>query len=124
VAFSSLRFADVVLVAPEGRIDHASAEPLQQALAPIVGDGSGDTQALLLDFSCLEYISSVGLRVVMMASKQLRARQARIAVAGMQPVVLEIFQITRFNHVVEIFPSVAEALAALSAPAAAAYQSR
>jgi len=78
--------------------------------------------ALLLDLSKVGYISSVGLRVVMMAAKHLRARKARIAAAALQPIVREIFEIARFNHVVELFPSMDDALRALSEPALAAYQ--
>lgn len=80
-----------------------------------------DVAALLLDFTGVEYISSVGLRVLMIAARQMRARGARIAVAGLQSVVAEIFSISRFNAVVEVFPSVRDALASLSSDALAAY---
>jgi anti-sigma B factor antagonist/stage II sporulation protein AA (anti-sigma F factor antagonist) len=63
----------------------------------------------------------MGLRVLMIAAKELRSQGARIAVAAMQPVVAEIFDIARFSHVVEIFPSVRDALRTLSAPALEAY---
>jgi hypothetical protein len=36
---------------------------------------------LVLDFAGIEYISSVGLRILMIAAKQLRASDAKIAVA-------------------------------------------
>ena len=120
--FSSLRFADVIVVAPVGRIDHSTAEALQLTLEPILVAAAGMNGALLLDLSKVGYISSVGLRVVMMAAKHLRARKARIAAAALQPIVREIFEIARFNHVVELFPSMEEALRALSEPALAAYQ--
>ena len=114
---SSRRYNDVVVAVPAGRVDHASADALQQALAPTV---AGDA-ALVLDFTDVDYISSVGLRVLMMASKQVRARQARIAVVALQPVAREIFEIARFQHVVEIFPTLRDALAALSPAALAAF---
>ena len=120
VEVSSLRLADVVVVAPVGRIDHATAGPFERALQPLLAPGPDE--ALLLDLARVDYISSVGLRVVMTAAKQLRARKARIAAAGLQPVVREIFEIARFNHVVELFPSTREALQALSKPALAAYE--
>jgi len=50
-----------------------------------------------------------------------KTRNARIAVAALQPVVKEIFDIARFNHVLEMFASVREALQQFSAPALAAY---
>ena len=65
----------------------------------------------------------MGLRVLMIAAKELRSHGARIAVAAMQPIVAEIFDIARFGHVVEVFPSVHAALQVVSAPALAAYES-
>ena len=57
----------------------------------------------------------------MIAAKAVRARGARIAVAGLQPVVAEIFAISRFDGVLEVFPAVRDALAAMSPAALAAY---
>ncbi len=117
----SQRLVDVFVAAPVGRVDHPNAELLKQALAPILDAAVLERSALVLDFSGIDYISSMGLRVLLMASKQLRAANARIAVAALQPVPREIFDIARFNHVVEIFPTVREALSQLSGPALAAY---
>ena len=121
VEFSSQRLADVVVAAPVGQIDHSNAERLKQALAPTVDGLEQNTAALVLDFTGVEYISSMGLRVLLMAAKQLRARKARIAVAALQPVVKEIFDIARFNHVLEVFPTTRAALEHVSPAALAAY---
>ena len=119
--FSSKRFADVFVAAPVGRVDHSNAESLHSALAPLLEQVDGASHALVLDFGRIEYISSVGLRVLMMAAKQARACQARIAVAALQPVVAEIFAISRFNLVLDVFPSVRDALAQVSPAALAAF---
>ena len=119
---SSLRFADVVVVTPVGPIDHAGSTRLQPALAPFVEDAAKARSALVLDLSGVGYISSMGLRLLMIAAKELRSRGARIAVAAMQPIVAEIFDIARFGHVVEVFPSVRTALQSVSMPALAAYE--
>lgn len=116
---STRRFNDVVVATASGRIDHASADALQQALAPIAAETGA--AALVLDFAGIDYISSVGLRVLMMASRQMRARGARIAAVALQPVVREIFEIARFQHVIELFPTPRDALAALSPAALAAF---
>jgi anti-anti-sigma factor len=121
VEFSSRQFANVVVATPVGRIDHTNAEKLKDALAPLLGTPGVDNNALVLDFSKVEYISSVGLRVLMMASKQARSCAATIAVAALQPVVGEIFEISRFSHVLDIHPSVRDAIEKLSPPALAAY---
>lgn len=120
---SCLRFADVVVAAPVGRLDHSNAESLQRELAPLMDEFALGTTALVLDFSAVDYISSMGLRVLMIAAKQVRAQNAKLAVAALQPVVNEIFQISRFNHVLDIYPSVRTALQRLSPLALAAYDS-
>ena len=119
--FGSQRLIDVFVATPVGRVDHPNAELLKQALAPVLDAAVIGRNALVFDFSGIDYISSMGLRVLLMDSKQLRAANARIAVAALQPVAKEIFDIARFNHVVEIFPTVRDALHELSAPALAAY---
>ena len=116
---ASRRLADVVVVAPAGPIDHANAQPLELALAPMLAPDATDPRALVLDFGSVGYVSSMGLRVLMVAARALRARGSRIAVAALQPVVAEIFDIARFGHVLEVFPTVDDALAAL-APSASA----
>jgi anti-anti-sigma factor len=118
--FTSRKLADVVVAAPAGQIDHPNAIKLQEALAPFV-DASAGKAPLVLDFAGVEYISSMGLRVLMMASKALRARNAAMAIAGLQPPVEEIFDIARFKMVVDVYPTVRDALAAVSAAAAQAY---
>ena len=119
--FSSRRLADVVVVAPVGQIDHPNAQKLQQALAPLLDQVAAARAPLVIDFSGVEYISSMGLRVLMVAAKQMRGANARIAVAALRPVVEEIFDIARFRHVLEVFPSLRAALQEVSASALAAY---
>jgi anti-sigma B factor antagonist len=78
-------------------------------------------KAVVVDLGRVDYISSVGLRVLMVAAKAMRARKAKIAVAALQPVVAEIFEISRFHHVVDVRRNVREAIAAVSPQALAAY---
>jgi anti-anti-sigma regulatory factor len=57
----------------------------------------------------------------MLAAKEAGAKGGKIVLAALRPVVAEIFQISRFDMVFELHPSVREALAAVSADAAAAF---
>ena len=120
--FSSLRVVDVVIAAPQGRIDHGSADAFQQALAPLLQDIDARPGMLLFDFSAVDYISSVGLRVLMIAAKQMRAAQARLSVAALQNVVAEIFTISRFDKVLPVNATLEDALAQASEAALAAYR--
>jgi len=106
---------DVVVVAATGRVDHKTAAEFERAVVPLLDPATGARRGLLFDLEHVTYVSSVGLRVLMIASKSLRARGARVAVAAMQPVVAEILEICRFSAVVEIFPTVDAALEAMNA---------
>jgi len=121
VDIAERRVADVVVVAPVGPIDHLHASELERALAHVLAPDAIDGAGLVLDFAGVGYVSSMGLRVLMIAARELRARRARIAVAELQPVVAEIFDIARFTHVVEVFPTTRDALAAFSPAALAAW---
>jgi len=111
---------EVVVLAPAGHLDHESVEDFRSALQPQLDLAFATGRAVLFDLSALEYVSSAGLRCFMLAAKQAKAKNGRLAVAGPQPVVAEILEISRFNMAFRIFPKVPEALAFLSAGAGAA----
>ena len=118
------RYADARVLTPGGRIDHGNYEAFRADLAEHEAACAREQQALVLDLSGLEYVSSAGLRCFMMAAKEAKARNGRVLLAAMQPVVAEIFRISRFNLLFEIFPTLREALAAVSAEASAALEGR
>jgi anti-anti-sigma factor len=111
------RFADTVVVSPAGRIDQSSAEAFQAALAPHLQRCAAGQDRLVLDLSALEYISSAGLRILMLAARQCKAQKGVLILTGLQPLVREIFEISKFTMVFTITPSLDEALAKAS-PAA------
>ena len=113
-------YADVVVAAPSGRIDFAGAQALEAALADAIAPESG-VRGVVVDLGGVDYISSVGLRVLMVAAKALRARKAAIAVASLQPIVAEIFEISRFHHVVDVRRDVRDAIGAISPQALVAW---
>lgn len=118
------RCADVVILQPEGRIDYATAEAFSAALAPHLEDCGAGGCGLLFDFSRLDYISSAGLRVLMLASRAVMPRGGQVVIAQPQKVVREILEISRFQYVFPIHPTVEAGLAALSADAAQTYADR
>jgi anti-anti-sigma factor len=117
----SKRFADTVVLYPVGPIDHATADGFKAALVPYLARCAAGGDRVVLDLSGVEYISSVGLRVLMLASKQVKAQGGSLAVCGLGPVVREIFEISRFTLVLDVFSALREALARLSPPALAAF---
>jgi len=114
-------FGNARVVTPQGRLDHDNCESFQTDLAEHLQACSQQGAALVLDLSGLEYVSSAGLRCLMMGARQATAQQNRIMVAAPQPVVAEILQISRFNLVLQVFGTTREALASVSPEAAQAF---
>jgi anti-anti-sigma factor len=106
------RQANILVLAPVGRIDNLTSTEFQARLLAAVTSGSAD---VVVDFSGVEYISSAGLRALMAASRQ-KPRERRLAVARLNAVVHEIFTISRFSHLVPVFATVEQAGAAWEAP--------
>jgi anti-anti-sigma factor len=119
---SPRRFADTVVVSPVGRIDQSSADAFEEKLAPHLARCTDREDRLIVDLSGLEYISSAGLRVLMLAAKQSKAKGGTFLLTGLQPLVQEIFEISKFTMVFSITPTLREALAKASASALAAFE--
>jgi anti-anti-sigma factor len=117
----SRTYADTVVVAPDGRLDHDNCDAFRAGMQPHLDKAAASGQRIVLDLSRLEYVSSAGLRCFMLAAKQAASHGGKIVLAALRPVVAEIFQISRFDMLFEIYPSVREALNALSESAAAAF---
>ena len=119
---SSRRYANAALVQVSGRLDQDTCEAFRGQLMGFVDQAAHDGGAIVLDLSQLEYVSSAGLRCFMLASRQAKAQHGRIFVAALQPMVREIFEIRHFNLVFQVFPTLREAMAAVSSEAAVAFE--
>jgi anti-anti-sigma factor len=118
------RFADVVVLSVLGRVDHATSEDLRIALAPYLERCGKGQDHLVLDCTSMEYISSAGLRILMLAAKQVKVQHGWLALAGVQPLVQEVLEITKFTLVLRIEPTVRAAVSAASAAGLAAFEGR
>jgi len=115
------RYGPAVVLTVGGRLDQDNCDAFRTQLTKEVEAAADEGATVVLDLSALEYVSSAGLRCFMLASREAKARRARIFVAALQPMVAEIFKISHFNLVFQVFGSVREALGAISPEAAAAY---
>ena len=119
---TSRRFANAAVLRVEGRLDQDTCSAFTGDLMKHVEGTARDGGAIVLDLSPLEYVSSAGLRCFMLASRKAKSQHGRIFVAALQPMVKEIFEISHFNLVFQVFPSVREALGAVSPEAQAAFE--
>ena len=107
-------FGAAIAVSAAGRIDLSNADAFKDALSAAMGKAKA---ALIIDLAKVDYISSAGLRSLMIVFKAGKAEGKAFAVAALQPLLKEIFTISRFNLVFPIFDTVEDALKKL-APAA------
>ena len=119
---TSRRYANAVVLSVSGRLDQDTCEAFRGDISRQVEASARAGGTIVLDLSGLEYVSSAGLRCFMLASRQAKAQASRIFVASLQPMVREIFEISHFNLVFQVFPTVREALGAVSAEAASAFE--
>lgn len=95
------------VVGIDGRLDTTNYGELESVLSELTGRGEVD---LLLDLSGMEYISSSGLRVFLMYLKKIREAKGRFMLCSMSPDIREIFEISGFINIFEIFENREEAL--------------
>jgi anti-anti-sigma factor len=97
-----------LVIRPLGRLDSGSAPDFEtQVLEALLG---GSTR-VVLDLSALEYVSSAGLRVILLAGKKLRGNGGRLLLAGLRSNVREVFDMSGFLQLFPVLPTVDEALA-------------
>lgn len=68
--------------------------------------------SLVLDFGCVEFVSSAALRVVLLAAKETRAKGGGFAIYGLREAVRRVFDISGFARVITMAGSEADAVAA------------
>ena len=99
---------DVVIVRVKGRLDASNAGVLEDKLLALIGAG---TQRLVVDCEPLEYISSAGLRVLLVAAKRLRGADGEIGLAALREPIKEVFDIAGFSSIFRVHDSVDAAVA-------------
>jgi len=89
----------VYQVALSGRLDSNTSGEFEKSLQALFQ--SAECRALL-DFSALNYISSAGLRVVLMTAKRAKQGRGQLILHGLQPHVREVFEISGFLKILDV----------------------
>ena len=95
-----------VRVALKGRLDTKTYEQCEQRLEPLLGPS---TQVLVLDLAELDYVSSMGLRVLMKTTKTLASHGGKCILTRLQPPIRAVIDIAKALPAQNIFASVEEA---------------
>ena len=103
--------AKATVVAITGRLDAVTAPEYEKKMQELIGGGD---VCFVVDFEALEYISSAGLRVLLVIAKLLKAKSGQVRFAKVAGTVKEVFDISGFGSIFQIDTTVADALAAIS----------
>lgn len=101
----------VLTVALKGRLDATTSKAVEERLLGLIESGEN---RLVVDLAQLDYISSVGLRVLMLAAKRLRTANGAIVVCALQPTIQQVFEIAGFTTIFRVFPNRGAAVAAIA----------
>ena len=124
MSLASEVFGNALVLNVAGRLDQDNCESFQRNLAPHLQSAATGGLTVVFDLSELEYVSSAGLRCFMLAAKEAKAHDGRMLVAALQPMVDEIFHISRFDLLIPVFPNLRAALESVSAESVAAFERR
>jgi anti-anti-sigma factor len=100
---------DITIVDIIGRLDGRTAPQAQQEIIPLI-----DSDCLLvINMKECDYVSSAGLRVILMIGKKLAAVDGEGALANLSDEVKDIMEMTGFDHVFENYDSIESAIEAV-----------
>lgn len=94
------------LVTLEGRLDSLTAPDCEAKLKPLLAPS---TRAIVLNLFGLDYISSMGLRVILAARKALEQHKGEVLLTNMQAPIAKVFEVARIMPGTFIFESVKSA---------------
>ena len=93
-----------------GRVDGTNASEFQDALKDVI---SVDDKAVILNFEELSYISSAGLRVILLTAKDMRTANVKFAVCSLSQSVRDVFTISGFDQIIDVHDDQQTALSAV-----------
>ena len=100
----------VTIVAVKGRLDSLTAPDLGERLSSALATPG---RRLLIELSQLEYISSAGFRVLLLAARRARETDAQVVLSGVSGKILQFFDLGGFLDIFRICGTRAEGVAAL-----------
>ena len=102
-------FGSAAVLAVSGRIDANSAPTLEHTLLAAVNENTGP---IIVDMSEVDYISSAGLNVALLAAKALAATSRQLVVAGVNNDVADVMRLTGVDKLIVISASLEAAVEA------------
>lgn len=107
MALAIERIEDIMVVSAEGQMNSGNALAIETELLSHVDKGE---HRIVLDLSLLSYISSAGLRVVLVLARRLKQVNGTLVLCALQARVREVFDISGFFAILTVVDTREEAL--------------
>jgi len=104
------RVGNTCVVTAKGRLDGGASAAFADRIAALI---TNQNPKLLIDFAGVDFVTSAGLRAVLVLVKKVKAAGGSFALCGVQDSVREVLDITGFTGMMSIYPMRADAIAAL-----------
>ncbi|QJC54937.1 Putative anti-sigma factor antagonist BtrV [Polaromonas vacuolata] len=98
---------DVVILKIKGRVDSTNSSEIERAALELIDAGN---KRFIFDLSSMDYISSAGLRVILLTGKKLRACKGKMVLMEMREMVKDVFEMSGFLSLFAAAESLDEAL--------------
>ena len=98
---------DAKVVDFEGSLDTSTSPDAEGRLSSLM---EGEGVKILINFKKLDYISSAGLRVLLVSAKRLKSRGGELRLCHLNETVQEVFEISGFSSILKVFNTESEAL--------------
>ncbi len=105
--FTVDEFGDVRAVRISGNLNTQSSPVAQKQLTQLIDDGA---TKIVIDFEELNYISSSGLRMLLVAAQRLEGTSGQLRICNPNTLVREVFDTSGFSDIFSVYGSQAEAL--------------
>ena len=100
------KVGSVLVLKPEARIDSQNSKDFEDGVLSLIDED----KSILLDFSGVEYISSACLRTLLTLTKKIKEDGGKIAITSVKENVKQIFKVSGFDTILEIFEDKNQAL--------------
>ena len=108
VQLSERSVGEITILKPNGRIDSQTSPEFETAVTQKLSASKN----VILDFADVPYISSAGLRVVLVIAKQISRTQGKFALVSLRPEIMSVIRISGLGSVLKIFDTPENAVAA------------
>lgn len=101
---------NIEIVYPIARIDTVTSKEFEKYMLDVIARA----QKIIISFSKIDYVSSAGLRVILMSGKQVKTKGGSLVLCDMAPRIFDVFKMSGFDKILNIQPDLEQAKQAVN----------